>query len=540
MKNLSTVIEIKYFPFFLSGKNAKKKLSNINNIYKQDLVLGVLSPEKAKVLRKNDVLEKFLSHSEMANEKMYEVYGDILKKNSDLDELEEFEFKNETSDPEDLGLFIEDSPQDNDLATIRVGSLFVDGIEHLCGFLESKSLLEKEMYNYNSPDINQITYILAPIRLSNSEDAKYIQATLDLYPNGFAMIKTFELYDNQPELYNSNEIENTRQSLQILETFDNYSHIHEKYTYTDSESNVLYDVIINDYIGHLFNDLNLEYILDYSVEVTLLLKDSQEKLNLDEKEQLYRIANRPIQSSMKIKSEKIEDLYENNFEIGNSRIWSSSKGHVVVISNQIIQDGDKFDDYSKFVNIEPAIDFPLKVNILSRLNNIYLFYKSSQEDNLIENIRENFLENRLFISLLSENFYGSAKDLELFLKNNMKWYLNEKEFSSRNTDLQMIVDNQKIKTEKKTSKYIEVITLLFTIMFGLPAVKEILETIIIVIYPDIQIDEIIIARVSLLIISIIIILGILFIIRDYLKKIISKSINKVINKYYNSKIIKFK
>src|SRR5699024_4897504 len=136
---------------------------------------------------------------------------------------------------------------------------------------------------------------------------------------------------------------------------------------------------------------------------------------------------------------------------------------------------EPLDDFSKFIGIESALDFPLKVNILSKLNNIYIFRESSLNKDSIENIREYFLDNRIFISNLSENFYGSARNLSNYLRKNMIWYFNDDEFSQRNKDLQMIIDNQRIKTEKKTTKYIEIITLLFTVIFGLPAIKEILE-----------------------------------------------------------------
>lgn len=189
------MIEVNYIPIIMSGKNIQKKLFNISNILKQDFVLGIYSLEKSEFLStKKDVFDTFENNIKYANDYLPNKYNEI-KDEEDvkkyIEEIEELEFKfNEKIDDKDL--FLEITSSSEETINLKFNSLFIDSLTYLEDFIESKSVLEEQMYNYNIPDINQITYVLMPIRVIDSENNKYIQITLDLYPNGFGMIKFFE------------------------------------------------------------------------------------------------------------------------------------------------------------------------------------------------------------------------------------------------------------------------------------------------------------------------------------------------------------
>ena len=280
--------------------------------------------------------------------------------------------------------------------------------------------------------------------------------------------------------------------------------------YVEVDDTNIDDVIRNYYLKCIYDYFDKKVVFEKGMEHIIITQtniniNTLNSMSKELEETLYRILHRPVDPHMSVKDKltKIKNIFWGNHQV---RTYAAESGHTLSIANNDMQKiwseewGKEIAlDKIKF-SLEQTIDMPLKIVILQKLNNIQLYQLSSRSElKKIEFIKQNYLENQIYISDLFHDFYGSAVDLIEFLKKGMRWYLNQEELSQKNTSLQNIVADIKERQNKRKNEYLAIVGFIFTIIFALPTLNETFNIFFnfLNIFPNIDERELVIEQLSI-------------------------------------------
>lgn len=366
---------------------------------------------------------------------------------------------------------------------IKIGtaSHFLDNLDNFRKEYEQKVDHDGRIYGEKVSYRRINRYILFPIKTYYKDKILYLNMSLETFTNKSGIIKIDipleernieELYDYEVK----NSFSNFSLPMCLVESDSN------KYEYVKIKEKNIDEIINNYYIPYIFNFFDMEVHFERGVE-SLLITQTSVSLNTlnsmssDLQESLYRILHRPIDTRIAV-NDKLNKIKQDYWGSNQIRTYFSDNGNSLslTVSNfpvvpkeysggELARRGIKY-------TLDYGLDMPLKIMLLKRLNNQLLYKESTTDIRKIEVMKEHYLANKIYISNLTEEFYGSALDLMEYINTASKWYLNERDIIEKNSNTQELILSVKDRQKRKRSEYLTVIGFVFTVIFALPTLKE--------------------------------------------------------------------
>ncbi len=206
------------------------------------------------------------------------------------------------------------------------------------------------------------------------------------------------------------------------------------------------------------------------------------------KEKLYKIVVAPFQErkNTSYKEEAAEYIKNNNYTVNGLSYITSNRGKCVSIvdknvvefakENFTIDIEDKFKEDVAFGKIisdtRQNVEYTFVMLMLKKINFFYTFY---QKANLYDNshkIRRLFNNNVIFFCTLQNQCYGSVREQLVQFEQKMAYFLDSKNTLEKMNAIDNIINDEKEQRNSSLQNIISILGLLFTGVFGLPAINE--------------------------------------------------------------------
>lgn len=122
--------------------------------------------------------------------------------------------------------------------------------------------------------------------------------------------------------------------------------------------------------------------------------------------------------------------------------------------------------------IRRNVEFTIIILLLKNINNGYIFDQSISSSNNLYKTNNDYNMSKIFISLLKSGVYGSVRELTTAFEEKMTYFLDEENVSDRINAMNNILDGEQSRRTIRLENILSVGGLLFTIIFGLPAINE--------------------------------------------------------------------
>lgn len=370
---------------------------------------------------------------------------------------------------------------------MSTASHFLDNLDNFREEYEQKVEHDGKVYG-DKVSYRQINrYILFPIKAYYKGTIFYLNVSLETFANKSGIIKIdIPLEErNIDELYNY-EIKNSFSNISLpkclVESNSN------QYEYVKIKEKNIDQIIHKYYIQYIFNFYDMDVHLERGVESLLITQTSLSlntlnSMGLDLQESLYRILHRPVDPHIAVK-DKLNKIKQDYWGSNQIRTYFSENGNSLsmTVSNflDLPEEYEGEESVRRVLKntLDNGVDMPLKIMLLKRLNNQLLYKESTTDIRKIEIMKEHYLANKIYISNLTEEFYGSALDLMEYINTASKWYLNEKDITEKNANNQELILSVKERQKRRRSDYLTVIGFVFTVIFALPTLRETFEIVI--------------------------------------------------------------
>lgn len=206
------------------------------------------------------------------------------------------------------------------------------------------------------------------------------------------------------------------------------------------------------------------------------IKDIPDKI----KEDIYRISIAPVQERKDVSYvDEAKKHFDKNgyFFNGIGYILSSMGKCVSVIDNTVVEFiKDNFATeqvFSKIINdLRRNVEFTIIILLLKNINDSYTFEQNGFENSKLGKVKKDYNKNKIFVSLLQSNVYGSVRDLTSMFEESMMFFLDSKNVEDRMIALDNILEEEQSRRTLQLQNVISIVGLIFTIIFGLPAINE--------------------------------------------------------------------
>lgn len=486
----------KYIPFTFSYISSKKYDHKHMSLLDQNIVIGAYDNVKKQFLKKNSVSEYFNNNTDNSAANIYNNLSKNIPEGFHLKPLEEkpstkmehFKFDKEdhyvTLYPEISGV------------KIQIMSNLLDNMDKFVYDYEEKIKRDARVYGEKLIYKGINRYILFPIRAYHNDKQYFLNISLEIFSNksGILMIDIPMEERNSEEFY-FYEIQKSFEKISIPECLlDNNS---VGYDYVEVEEKNINEVINKYYLDYLFSYFGMDVYVDKGVESLLITQTNLSiktlnTMNEELVEALYRILHRPVDSRVVVK-DKLDKFKKDYWGNSQLRTYFSENGNslsLTVSDFQVVpeeQGGKEVTRELVKFSLEHTLDIPLKIILLQRLNNQLLYKESTTDIRKVEIIKEHHLADRVYISNLLEDFYGTALDLVEYMKKSMRWYVNEEDITEKNANIHNLILSMKERRKKRLSGYLTIVGFVFTVIFALPTLRETFEIIIGIIYPHLDI-----------------------------------------------------
>ncbi|MEK4948652.1 hypothetical protein [Carnobacterium sp. FSL W8-0810] len=492
-----------YFPFSLSYKKNHSYAKKIKNFHDQNLIVGVYDSENKQFLLKNKITEYFESNANTRNTKFYD---DISKASHPEVSIRPVNFKPDQNlldsvDKDDLIFVFENQ---GEKLLVGAHSKFIDNLYYYEDYYNNKLEHDAKTYGRTATYEKIYRFILFPIRVLFNEEHVYINIMLEIFSNGMGFLK----------------VDLPIEDVKISDFFDNSSYskfesvylpkfligkYEKSFEYEKVEENDIYTIINTYYTRYIFEYFKLNVFVDRPI-VNTLITDTNipiknlSNMGMEMEEALYRLLRRPVDPKMSVKG-KLNKIKNDFWGTNEVRTYVSENGNSLSIAGSNFKKIFITEEYeeeeardSVKISLEHTIDFPLKILILKRLNNISLYKEMNLNIRKMTYLKEHNLLNNIFIIELTEEFYGSALELIDYMEKGMKWYLNKETIVDKNYNLQELILSKRESQKKRQSEYLSIIGFVFTVIFALPTLTETTEIAVRIIDP--KISETIISQLS--------------------------------------------
>lgn len=211
------------------------------------------------------------------------------------------------------------------------------------------------------------------------------------------------------------------------------------------------------------------------------------------KEKLYKIVVAPFQErkNTSYKEEAIEYIKNNNYTVNGLSYITSNMGKCVsVVDKNVIEFAkenftmdieDEFKEDVAFGKIisdtRQNVEYTFVMLMLKKINYFYTFYKKSNYYDNSHKIRLLFNNDIIFINTLQNGCYGSVREQLVQFEQKMAYFLDSKNTIEKMDAIDSIINGEKEQRNSSLQNIISVLGLLFTGVFGLPAINETLSLI---------------------------------------------------------------
>ena len=253
------------------------------------------------------------------------------------------------------------------------------------------------------------------------------------------------------------------------------------------------DAIAEAYIRNLLSWGKFEEIaLGGSIEHVMLSDFDLSPDNIDGisdelKESLFRISAAPVQQREDVSWLNKADMYlQENALIKNGMMYiASTWGKTVSIIDKCalhfiqeeLTEQDNSADPRVFAieNMRLNVEFSIFCLLLRRMNCTFTESLILRKKYIYDEIQKQYNNDIIFLSYLQSGAFGTARDQLAFFTEKSKYLIDESSIKERLSSMDAIINIDKIKRDMRFQDLISIGGLLFTCVFGLPAIKETLE-----------------------------------------------------------------
>lgn len=198
------------------------------------------------------------------------------------------------------------------------------------------------------------------------------------------------------------------------------------------------------------------------------------------KEEIFKICSAPIceRPGFSYEEDAIRHFADNSYRFKGLAYVVGSMGKCVSIVDKTFLESTMAD----FTNIQAFnwiikeirrnVEFTIMILLLKNINNGYAFDQSIISNNKLCKISNDYNVSKIFISLLISGVYGSVRELTATFEEKMVYFLDEENVTDRITAMNNILDSEQARRTSQQNNILSAGGLLFTIIFGLPAINE--------------------------------------------------------------------
>lgn len=469
-----------YTPFNFEHKKNRNFMKRLHDFNEQEIAIGFYDNEKKQMLYKNKIRDHYEGAANTATARMFNNIKDNAPEFATVSpinfEPSEIDTQNEPNDDFILNVY----GNDNNNFQVRMGSRFYDNLQEFGDCYSHKIEYDANVYGEKLVFRNINYYILSPIEIVYQNAIIYLNINLEIFSNGMCILKIdIPIEENNiTDYYNNNHFikyDKIRLPNFLINAENN------DYQYDDIAEQNIHEIIEKYYMRCLRNHFKVNLITDQSITSTIITDknfpiNTLNSIPKSMEESMYRVLNSPVDPNIDIK-EKLSKLKSSFWGSNELRVYVSSKGSLLSLAsndmlNKLSSGEIGISRQNLKFTLEQAIDIPLKIIILKRINNTTLFNETAVDIDKSEKLKEVYSINNIFLLDMKEWFYGSALELIEFFEENMKWYLNEKDMTNKINNIQSLIENKKLMENKRQNDYLSIIGFIITLIFALPTLVD--------------------------------------------------------------------
>ncbi|MBQ1196163.1 MAG: hypothetical protein IIX44_07965, partial [Clostridia bacterium] len=253
------------------------------------------------------------------------------------------------------------------------------------------------------------------------------------------------------------------------------------------------DAVAEAYIRSLLSWGKFEKIaLGGSIEHVMLSDFDLSPDNIDGisdelKKSLFRMSVAPIQKRPEVSWLEDANLYlKENAAVKNGMMYIAStwgktvsiidKGALHFIQEELTEQDNSSDPrVFAFENMRLNVEFSVFCLLLRRMNCFFTESLILRKKRSYDEIQKQYNGNIIYLSYIQAGAFGTARDQLAFFTEKSKYLIDESSIKERLSSMEAIINIDKNKRDMRFQDLISVGGLLFTCVFGLPAIKETLE-----------------------------------------------------------------
>ena len=348
-------------------------------------------------------------------------------------------------------------------------------IQHL--FDRSTTAYEQSKTIYGDSYVNAQTRIILPpfvAVLSNGESV-FLESILYVFTNKSAVLRLtvpLKKVNSQPLFENDLDV--------YISSFEDVCGIGV------SPDNNSIDSLKKCYCDFLVKDMKKTgRILSVGKIVSIILSKHSAMIkdvkNISEnlQEDIYRILIAPILNRKNIDYlDDAQKCFDNMaFALnGTCSVFNKMNKCVTVMDDSIIEAGKeiyKEDVYEYLIDdIRNGVEFAFCVLMLKKINNQYTFFTKRIGNGEESKIQNEYNSDRIFISLLLGDTYGSVREQVEFFEQSMKYFIDTQNSNERLESINNILGQKNANKIQTLQNVLSVGGLVFSVLFGLPAITD--------------------------------------------------------------------
>lgn len=323
---------------------------------------------------------------------------------------------------------------------------------------------------------SQTRFVLPPIKAElKNGSSSLISAILFVFKNNNAVLRITLPIDNMDsEPLMSNDLDDYIVSVENLSGFS-----------LELKGSTIKS-IKSCYCNYILSIKKITFLVSSKQMVNIILTnhsamfDNIKRIPDKIQEDIYKISLAPIQvrNGVSYVENAINHLDKNSLFFNGIGFVLSNMGKCIsLVDNTIInfakENFEKEILYDKITNdIRRNIEFTIIILLLKNINDSYYFYKKVLHDSNLSKVKNEYNKNKIFISLLQDDVYGSVREITPKFEETMTFFLDEKNVKDRTNALNNILEEEQANRTLQLQNVLSIVGLIFTIIFGLPAINE--------------------------------------------------------------------
>lgn len=348
-------------------------------------------------------------------------------------------------------------------------------IQKTCARSESAYAHDEEIYGgFYVNSQNRI--ILPPLMVTlNNSKSVFVESILYIFKNKSAVLRlTLPLNDTNPQSLMENDFDAYISDIvDVCETG-----ISLKDVTIESLKKFYFDFILK-------NNKKIKKIIYTGKIVSIILSKHSvtikdvKKIPIPLQKDIYRILFSPLPNwENEDYSTDAKKCFTNLSHTLNGicSIFNNIHKCVTIIDDSILSRGQKLYEeavYDRVIDdVRNGIEFAFCIIMLKKISDQYTFYIKEVDESKETEVQTAYYNDKIFISLLLDNAYGSVREQVAVFERNMKYFIDAQNASDRLNAINNILDQKKSTRIQKLENTLSLGGLAFTTLFGLPAITD--------------------------------------------------------------------